>query len=136
MKKILLFPNSNLNHDQRIIRLVLGLLLAFALILPGVFSPETLHLVDCGFLNATGYPCPSCGLTRSFHEMGTGNFLGAFSWNFFGPILYALIFIGSVKLLSESVFGKVLFSLKGQRIGLFVFFVAFWLFMWILILIV
>lgn len=70
-----------------------------ALVGPWLFTPEGLHDVaflgtpvdgSCAFREATGHPCPSCGLTRSwvwaargqlghalrFHAVGTALWLG------------------------------------------------------------
>jgi Protein of unknown function (DUF2752) len=57
------------------------------------------YFTICGFKNATGLPCPGCGLTHSFCALGKGNLLSAFGWNLFGPplfLLFALVWIRAV----------------------------------------
>lgn len=43
----------------------------------------------CPFFNATGLPCPGCGLTRSFVCLGHGHLSEAFKWHPLGPLLFA-----------------------------------------------
>lgn len=57
------------------------------------------YFTICGFKNATGLPCPGCGLTHSFCALGKGNILSAFEWNLLGPplfLLFALVWIRAV----------------------------------------
>ncbi|HKP12728.1 MAG TPA: DUF2752 domain-containing protein [Blastocatellia bacterium] len=71
--------------------------------LAGVFVVSLIHhpaegnyFTICGFKNATGLPCPGCGLTHSFCAMGKGQLLAAFAWNLLGPplfLLFALIWV-------------------------------------------
>src|SRR5438105_15117735 len=54
------------------------------------------YFTICGFKNATGLPCPGCGLTHSFCALGKGHLLSAFSWNLLGPplfLLFALVWV-------------------------------------------
>ena len=45
----------------------------------------------CQFKVVTGYPCPGCGLTRSFCFMARGAFKTAFDANWFGPPMYVFV---------------------------------------------
>jgi len=57
------------------------------------------YFTICGFKNATGLPCPGCGLTHSFCAFGKGHLLSAFTWNLLGPplfVLFALVWIRAV----------------------------------------
>jgi len=56
--------------------------------LPGV-GGEGLTL--CTFRRATGLPCPTCGLTRSFCALGRGAVGDAFAQFPLGPVLYAVL---------------------------------------------
>lgn len=48
----------------------------------------------CIFKNVTGYPCPSCGTTRSVLAILHGKFAEAFYWNILG--FFALISLMSL----------------------------------------
>ena len=42
----------------------------------------------CAFLQATGMPCTTCGMTRSWVNLSEGNILAAFRYNPAGAALY------------------------------------------------
>ena len=57
-------------------------------------NPEKTKLLTCQFKNLTGYSCPTCGLTRSFHAFSHLNFQESFRFHLLGPVIYvALLFI-------------------------------------------
>lgn len=45
---------------------------------------------SCFILTVTGYPCPTCGMTRSFISIGHGDFERALKYNFGGIFAYVL----------------------------------------------
>ena len=47
--------------------------------------------VFCFFKNITGYPCPSCGITRSVSELFHGNIFEAIYMNPLGIIVFLII---------------------------------------------
>lgn len=49
--------------------------------------------VFCFFKNLTGYPCPSCGVTRSVSQLFRGNFLEAIYINPIGLLVFIIITI-------------------------------------------
>jgi len=53
--------------------LPVALITGIALMLPLAVAPDDLPLIKCTFLSLTGYPCPFCGLTRSFWAIAHGN---------------------------------------------------------------
>ncbi|HJQ24093.1 MAG TPA: DUF2752 domain-containing protein [Blastocatellia bacterium] len=55
------------------------------------------YFTICGFKNATGLPCPGCGLTHSFCALGKGHLLAAFGWNLLGPPLFLLSVLAWVR---------------------------------------
>ena len=79
--------------------------LAFVM-LAGVFIVSVIHhpadgnyFTICGFKNATGLPCPGCGLTHSFCALGKGHLFSAFGWNLLGPplfVLFAVVWVRAV----------------------------------------
>jgi hypothetical protein len=67
------------------------LTLAAVFIISVVYHPSGGdYFTICGFKNATGLPCPGCGLTHSFCAFGKGHLLAAFAWNLLGPPLFLL----------------------------------------------
>lgn len=73
-----------LAHHLPLAVLALGVLLAAAL-LPLDRIPYTI----CIFLRLTGYPCPSCGLTRGFVAMAHGQWLAVLHACPLAALLYA-----------------------------------------------
>jgi hypothetical protein len=59
--------------DVVVAHLPLALIAGIALALPHVVACDDLPLIKCTFLSLTGYPCPFCGLTRSFWAIAHGN---------------------------------------------------------------
>lgn len=53
-----------------------------------------LGLPPCGFLVASGLPCPGCGLTTSFSHMARLQVAGAFAANPFGVLLFLVTATG------------------------------------------
>jgi hypothetical protein len=65
-----------------------------------VRAPETVYLRGlpnhplppaCAFRRLTGYPCPGCGMTRSFVSTAHGEIAAAFGYHPLGPILFLLV---------------------------------------------
>lgn len=52
----------------------------------------------CPLLETTGFACPGCGLTRGFHALFHGDFIGALDFNLLVP-LFAIGFVYLVVLL-------------------------------------
>jgi len=61
----------------------------------------------CLLRRATGLPCATCGMTRSFCAIGRGDFGAAFERHPLGPVLYA--FLALVMLRSAAV------TVRGRR---------------------
>ena len=65
----------------------------------GVFQPAghgthvQLGLPPCFFLQLTGYPCPSCGLTTSFAHAAHFHFAEALATQPFGLLLFFLLIL-------------------------------------------
>jgi len=53
--------------------LPLAIVTGIALMLPHAVACDDLPLIKCTLLSLTGYPCPFCGLTRSFWAIAHGN---------------------------------------------------------------
>lgn len=46
--------------------------------------------LTCPIRYVTGFPCPTCGMTRSFMAIGQGHWLQAMTFHCLGPILFCL----------------------------------------------
>ena len=74
-------------------RLVAVVALLFILLWTGLVNPDEGDLFSCFFLEKTGYPCPTCGITRSFYATTHLNFQEAFQFHHLGPVLYLILLI-------------------------------------------
>ena len=111
-------PNTEVSRSGRIGYGVAAccLLAVFAASLLGVdrwklpgFSPIGGEgSTTCLLRRATGLPCATCGMTRSFCAIGRGEFRAAFVRHPLGPVLYAFLVL--VMLRSAAV------ALTGRRI--------------------
>jgi hypothetical protein len=54
-------------------------------------APESNYVTICPFKNATGLPCPGCGLTHSFCALAKGHLTSAFGYNVLGPPLFLIL---------------------------------------------
>jgi hypothetical protein len=60
---------------------------------PAETNPNGDYYTICGFKNLTGLPCPGCGLTHSFCEIGKGHMASAFAWNWLGIPLFLMMIL-------------------------------------------
>ncbi|MEW6127433.1 MAG: DUF2752 domain-containing protein [Acidobacteriota bacterium] len=90
-------PQGDLWNRKLATTIFVGLTLVFLLSVfykPAPATPNGDYFSICGFKNLTGYPCPGCGLTHSFCELGKGNVQSALQWNWMGiPLFIFLIFV-------------------------------------------
>lgn len=78
-----------------------SLLAICAVVIAAAFllTPSTVELsffgwdvpVLCAFRRVTGWPCPGCGLTRSFVFLAHGQLGDAFRMNVFGPVAFGWV---------------------------------------------
>jgi hypothetical protein len=72
---------------------------------PAPVKPNEEYFTICGFKNLTGLPCPGCGLTHSFCEIGKGHLASAFDFNWLGLPLFlltVLIWLQTIFILTNS----------------------------------
>ena len=69
----------------------------------GVGTHTQLGLPSCGFLQATGMPCPACGMTTSFAHAAHGHLFAAFHTQPAGATLAIL----TAAMLIASVYGMI-----------------------------
>ena len=53
--------------------------------------------VFCPFRRATGWPCPGCGLTRSFCALAKGHVAQSFAFHALGPVAFGLVCVWIVR---------------------------------------
>ncbi len=91
-------------------------------------------LKPCGFLHSTGYPCPTCFMTRSFSYMMHGHILRSFLIQPFGALLcLSVIYLGygSVRVLITGKPWRPIWSGISRKwiiIGLIIAFLGAWIF--------
>ncbi len=86
------------------------------LIAAGLDLPGRLNVPACSFLATTGYPCPSCGMTRGIAAMARGRIVTALHLHPFSVMLLAGIVIVAVFAAGEALTGRHL--LRKLRPGL------------------
>ena len=94
-------PISSLKKRLPISFYATGAVLVLSLLLPLPRGGTIAHLPSvCPFFNATGLPCPGCGLTRSFVCLAHGHLFEALRWHPLGPVLFggALVFLAGTLL--------------------------------------
>jgi hypothetical protein len=69
-------------------KLVAAVVLLFVLLWAGLVDPDKGNVTTCLFLEKTGYPCPTCGMSRSFYATFHLDLQEAFQFHILGPILY------------------------------------------------
>jgi hypothetical protein len=81
----------------------------------GLGTHEQLGLGQCSFLTATGWPCPTCGMTTSFAATMHGQLGLAFRAQPIGPILVAGVLAMLAMASAELTTGRSFFGLLRPR---------------------
>lgn len=76
--------------DVVCVHLPLALAAGIPLLMAHFLPIARVPAVPCTFLSLSGYPCPFCGLTRSFWAMAEGDFAYAFYNSPLGGVAYVL----------------------------------------------
>lgn len=71
---------------------------------------ERLNVPACSFQATTGYPCPSCGMTRGMVAMTRGNIVTALRLHPFSVMLFAAIVIVAIFATAEALTGRDLLT--------------------------
>lgn len=85
--------------NQRVVTLLLyGSILAAAFLIPLPSHGKLLGLPTvCPLKTLSGYPCPACGLTRSFVLFAHGYWREAFVYHPLGPLFFLVLCAGFVR---------------------------------------
>ena len=89
-----------------------------------IINPAKVSLTKCFFHEATGFSCPSCGLSRSLFAASHLNLSEAIHFHIMGPIIYFVILVLLVKFSLEIVAGKkIQMKVKPiiKKISIFIF---------------
>jgi hypothetical protein len=87
-------------------RLVAAVLLLVVLLWAGLVDPNKGYVSTCLFLEETGHPCPTCGMSRSFYATFNLDFPEAFKFHLLGPVLYLILLIVFFKFSVELTSGR------------------------------
>jgi hypothetical protein len=96
-------PDRTLPHYYSYIRMrklhgvCMAVIIAASILLPSAQGWPKL----CLFNSLTGYPCPFCGLSRSFMAIGHGDFKTAWRYNLLGVPLYVLFATLAIRLTAQ-----------------------------------
>lgn len=80
--------------------------LLFILLWAGLVDPDKVNITTCLFLEKTGHPCPTCGMSRSFYATFHLDFQEAFQFHTLGPVLYLFLLIVFLKFFVELTNGR------------------------------
>jgi len=72
--------------------------------------PERLNVPACSFPTVTGYPCPSCGMTRGMVAMARGRIAVAARLQPFSVLLFSAIVVVAVFAMGEAMTGRDLLT--------------------------
>jgi hypothetical protein len=117
-------------------RLAAIIALLVVLFWAGMVDPEEGIITNCFFLKKTGYPCPTCGMSRSIYTTFHFNFQDAFHYHHLGPVLVLMLLIVLAKFSWELLRGKeIQIGLKSQYIFyLFYIFASLMMLRWFYVL--
>jgi len=99
-------------------------LVIVALVLAGTrfVPPEAVPFLFCAFHAVTGWPCPSCGVTRALRAAGRMDWPLAFRFSPLGAVLAGASMVFAVYALIVLVYGtrriRWKFHSRGQRIAI------------------
>ncbi|HVF91977.1 MAG TPA: DUF2752 domain-containing protein [Blastocatellia bacterium] len=90
-------PQASYSEPDRSRRVALAVLAGLSIVYlfsifysPAEPGPDGRYFTICAFKNATGLPCPGCGLTHSFCAVGKGDLSSAARFNLMGPPIFLL----------------------------------------------
>ena len=86
-----------------------------------VFPGGKSMLDICLFHKISGYPCPSCGLTRSFINTAHLSLTKAFRFHFLGPLLFTGVLLTVLYLLYRVVGGKRKITINWTKKEMYLF---------------
>lgn len=97
-----------------------------------LIDPRDVSILACHLQNATGYSCPTCGLSRSFYAMAHLDITNAFGFHLLGPLFYFLIVLFFTKHSAELVLKKEIQGTWRPAITrmIFISLIILWILIW------
>ncbi len=100
-------PPIVMNPTERIVSGLFAGGFAAAVATVALFDPDKSSIFPaCPLLRLTGFACPGCGVTRGFHALFHGDFLGALDYNALIPIYSVGLVFLFVSLVLVAVRGR------------------------------
>ncbi len=102
---------DRLFHALAALGIAAGLAWSLRPVDPGVFPP-TFSVPGpgersvCMLRRVTGIPCPTCGVTRSFHALGRGRVGAALAFHPLGPVYLAMLVVVAVRSAGIALTGR------------------------------
>jgi hypothetical protein len=85
--------------------------------LPGISLIGGEGGTTCLLRRATGLPCATCGMTRSFCAIGRSDLGAAFAQHPLGPILYGVLVLVMLRSAAVAATGRRIFRRTGRALG-------------------
>ncbi|MCB0284298.1 MAG: DUF2752 domain-containing protein [Calditrichaeota bacterium] len=89
---------------------------------------------SCEFKSTFSLPCPTCGITRSFAAIVSGDLSQAFTYNFMGPLLVLVLITYVFQNIFELIIDHRIFIRNNKRFStnLIILFFLLWFVYWII----
>jgi hypothetical protein len=125
--------NGKLKKDQRIIKAAITGVLFLILLISHFYDPVNYKISDCSFNHITGFSCPGCGLSRSFHSVANMNLPEAFGFHLLGPVFFLLLLSVSMFYSYQAISGNNIKTGINKRTGkiLVIAVLTIWFIYWI-----
>ena len=123
----------DLNSARGRLHILWAVILFGFLLFPFLFDSGSTGLLSCKFHQITGLSCPTCGMSRSLHELSQFHLPEAFKMHLFGPVIYILALTLFFKLSIELVSGSAISIGMSSRIlkKVIVVFGLLWVLYWL-----
>jgi hypothetical protein len=101
-----LYFSGKLSGNQVLRRVIAAAALLSLFAVSTLATPDQIPMPECRFKMLTGYSCPSCGMTHSFHAFAIGRPGMAFHYNWMGPFLFIMLLLLLLKVSVELLTNK------------------------------
>ena len=125
---------KSLSTTSLINKIIGGFVILAVLLFSALINPIKVGLFTCAFHEKTGYNCPTCGLSRSFHAISHLNIQESFKFHPLGPIVYLVLLFLLVKFAFE-ILSRTEIQIKLNSIITRMFFIilmTLWISLWLI----